>query len=172
MEKQHVRLVFKALAIVIGWILVYGYFIEPDGRVDNFLTKISTAASSQLLHLLGYKTTYQAVGSGNQILYLGDFGMLGVGHPCNGLVLYAIFLGFIFIFPSSWKSKIKVSLFGVSLIFFLNVFRIAGLCLISLFAPSFFDFSHKYAFTTLLYGVIFLLWMYWINNILPKKQMA
>lgn len=171
MEKQHIRLIAKAFALVLGWLLGYDYLIEPDGRVDDFLTKVSTAVSNSSLQLLGYDTTYYPR-DGGQVIYLRDKWLLGVGHPCNGLILHAIFLGFIFIFPGSWKSKIKISLLGISVIFCMNVVRIVSLGLIYLYYPSFFEVSHHFIFTALLYGIIFLLWMYWINKIIPKVKVA
>lgn len=171
MEKQHIQLIVKAFVLVLGWLLVYDYLIGPDGRVDDSLTEISTAASNSFLQLLSFNTTYKG-GPGGQIIYIGNLWLLRVGHSCNGLILYAIFLGFIFIFPTSWKSKLGISLVGVAVIFSMNVVRIISLCLIYLYHPSFFEISHHFIFTAILYGIIFLLWMFWINKIIPKVKMA
>lgn len=171
MEKEHIRLIARAFGLVLGWVIIYNFILEPDGRVDDFLTERSAAAGSWVLNVLGYDTSYTATKSG-QLLYMGESSLLGIAHPCNGLILYVIFLGFILIFPSSLKSKIRISLAGLAIIYVLNIGRIVSLSLIYLYLPAFFEVSHHFVFNTLLYGVIFLLWMYWINKLLPKYQAA
>jgi exosortase family protein XrtF len=171
MEKEHIQLIARAFGLVLGWVIIYNFVLEPDGRVDDFLTETSTAVGSAVLNVLGYDTSYTATNSG-QVLYMGDMRLLGIAHPCNGLILYAIFLGFILIFPSRIKNKLRISLIGLLIIYVLNIGRIVSLSLIYLYIPAFFAVSHHFVFTALLYGVIFLLWMYWINKTLPKYQTA
>ena len=168
MEKQHIQLIIKAFVLVVGWIFLYDYLLEPDGRLDEFLTEKSTVVSSYLLTALGYSTAYVAV-NGGQELYMGEVPLLGVGHACNGLILYTIFIGLILIFPATFRNKLIMSLIGITVIFLMNIGRIVSLCLIYLYHPSFFNVSHKFIFTTILYGVIFLLWMFYVNQILKKK---
>ena len=171
MEKEHIFLIIRAFCLVVGWVLIYNFIIEPDGRVDDFLTEWSAAAGSNVLNFLGFNTRYAATGSG-QLLFMEEMSLLGIAHPCNGLILYAIFLGFILLFPSSFRSKLGISLAGLTIIYILNIGRIVSLSLIYLYWPSFFAISHHFVFNALLYGVIFILWMYWINKVLPKYQRA
>ena len=90
--------------------------------------------------------------------------MLGIGRGCNGLVLYALFTGFIISFPGKILSKFTFIPFGILIIYLTNIIRICLLTYIRLNYSFSFDFNHKYTFTFIVYGIIFLLWRYWVSN--------
>ena len=85
-------------------------------------------------------------------------GLLEIGAPCDGLVLFVLFAIFHFGFPWACQEKIVVypgwdccdsrcqSVAGLSLVI-LNFYRPEGLA-----------FNHDYTWTVLIYGFIFWLW--------------
>jgi exosortase/archaeosortase family protein len=82
-----------------------------------------------------------------------------ISWPCNGLELMALYGWFIIAFPAATKRKLLFMVSGLLLIHFLNLLRCAALVFIALYWDVAFNFAHHYLFTTLVYGVVFFLWM-------------
>jgi exosortase/archaeosortase family protein len=88
------------------------------------------------------------------------------------LALFALFSGFIISFPANWKEKLWFIPLGLLIIYISNLFRIVLLVLIKIHFPGSLNFNHKYTFTVLVYGIIFLLWMIWVNKIVFYKPFS
>ena len=82
----------------------------------------------------------------------------GSAEPAIGL-----FLGFIWSFPGQNKSRLLFSIFGIAVIYIVNILRIGTLILMQELAPQFFDFTHDYSTTVIFYIIIFFLWMLWVR---------
>jgi exosortase/archaeosortase family protein len=102
--------------------------------------------------------------NGKVVVWLNGKRMLGISNACNGQVLYPLFSAFILATQSHWLNKILMLLVGNGLIFFTNVGRIIGLILIKYYKPNWLDFNHKYTFMLIVYGLIFILWMVWVQK--------
>jgi exosortase family protein XrtF len=88
-----------------------------------------------------------------------------VGDPCNGLVLYALFAGFVLAFPGgTWRRKLPFIAGGIVLIYLLNILRVGALALNHLYSYGTVDFNHHYTFSFIVYGCIFLLWILWVRR--------
>jgi exosortase family protein XrtF len=103
-------------------------------------------------------------GTHQTVLCIAGETMVGVGNPCNGLELFALFAGFIICFPGKFKAKLWFIPLGMIIIHFANVIRTFALALIQLKAPQYLEFNHHYTFTVIVYSIIFLLWMWWVNR--------
>jgi exosortase/archaeosortase family protein len=81
--------------------------------------------------------------------------------------MMVLYVGFIFCFPSGLRRKLWFSLLGLAFIYIINVFRCVGLVLIAHDNDlrKWFDFAHHYLFVIIVYGFIFLLWMWFVNGI-------
>ena len=82
---------------------------------------------------------------------------------CTGISAIGLFLGFVWAYPGQNRSRLYFSLLGITIIYLVNILRIATLMLMQEWAPQFFDFTHDYSTTTIFYLVIFLLWMLWVR---------
>ena len=88
-----------------------------------------------------------------------------VGPPCNGLILYALFGGFVVAFPGPWQRKLWYIPLGIAIIWGLNVLRVAALAINHHYAHASVDFNHHYTFTFVVYAFIFGLWMLWAQRL-------
>jgi exosortase family protein XrtF len=165
LKKNRPLLQFVAIAVVLYliWFIGYNLWLEPDGRLDQWLTGITASATSKILAVFGYQTSY-AVFPSKSTIYIDGKHLLGIAHVCNGLVLYALFAGFLVSFPGSWQNKLWFIPVGMFLIYVVNVLRSVSLCLIKIHNPESLDFNHRYTFTLVMYSFIFLLWMLWVNK--------
>lgn len=98
------------------------------------------------------------------IIYIDSTPAVLVADPCNGLELFALFIGFFLCFPGSWISKTIFIIFGVTFLFLLNILREIMLALNYHYFQSSFDFNHKYTFAIFVYLAVFLIWRFWLNR--------
>lgn len=164
-EKQRriAAFVLKAIGMYVLWFLVYDFWLAPEGKLDAWLNKRAANDGAFLLQLIGYNST-TSPGIGQTIIEIENVPQVGLGNPCNGLELFALFTGFVLCFPGQWKIKLWFIPLGILLIHFVNAMRAAGLALIQLKAPEHLDFNHHYTFTVIVYAIIFALWMLWANR--------
>lgn len=172
-EKQRRIAVFviKAFALYLLWFIVYDMYLAPAGNVDAWLNHRVAEDGTALLNLFGYNGS-TTPGINQTVMQLDKRDILGVGNSCNGLELFALFTGFILCFPGKMKTKAWFIPAGILIIHLANIIRAAILVLIQKYSPEHLDFNHHYTFTIVVYTVIFLLWMLWVNRYSVIKREA
>ncbi|BDD10051.1 hypothetical protein FUAX_24830 [Fulvitalea axinellae] len=153
----------KALALYALWFFVYESWLRDLGVVDDWLTTAVTGQSVWILKVLGYDASMAQDSVWTSVVCSGQK-LLNVADSCNGLVLYALYGGFFIAFPGSWKPKLSFVLGGFVAIYLLNLVRIVALSMVQMYWPAYLDFSHKYAFTLVVYSGVLALWWWWVNH--------
>jgi len=156
------RFALLAGALYLAWFLGYEHYLAADGRLDEALTRNLATVSAAGLRLLGYAATVSDAMP--PVISLAQRPVVFVWHACNGLVLYALFGGFVVAFPGPARRKLWFIPLGMALIYLLNIARIITLCLNHYYAPESVDFNHHYTFTVVVYAGIFGLWMWWATR--------
>lgn len=154
-------LVFAGLYVL--WALAYDGLLGPDNRLDHFLSANLAAVAAATLRLAGWAAHVDL--HEPRLLVLNGQPSVIVGDPCNGLLLYALFAGFILAFPGPWRHKGWFVPLGVLAIYALNVARVAGLALNHVYWRPTVDFNHHYTFTFVVYGAIGALWILWARRV-------
>ena len=155
------QFLLTAAGLYLGWLLLYEGVIAPDGRLDQWLSINIAVASAGLLRGLGFAASV----SGNiSVLLMDGRPAVIVGTPCNGLVIYTLFAGFIIAFPAPLRAKLWFIPLGVILLYLLNIVRVGALALNQHYAHQSVDFNHHYTFSFVVYGCICLLWMWWVRR--------
>ncbi|MCC7333019.1 MAG: archaeosortase/exosortase family protein [Flavobacteriales bacterium] len=157
--------ILKGISLYVLWYLIYDNWLLKDGFVDHFLIDHLVKSTSSILKIVGYKVFEYSDAVGVD----GTHGVL-IGAPCNGLSLFALFAGFIIIFPGNWKKKVIFISIGILFIHIINIFRLVALALVVVYKPESLEFNHKYTFTVLVYVFIFILWIIWVNKFALKKN--
>lgn len=152
------RFIIKVICIYFVWYLAYEMWILPNGYIDEPLSKNIASVSAGILTFLGEDVFYYD-------RVVGIVGTAGgeIVNGCNGIAAIGLFLGFIFAYPGAWIPRIFFSVFGVVVIYLVNVTRIIVLSYTQFYWPRVFDFTHDYSTTAIFYFVIFILWMIWVN---------
>ena len=83
---------------------------------------------------------------------------------CNGISVIILFLSFIFAFSGKWKQTVVFMVTGSIIIYTLNVFRIALLSVLLFHYPKYEHVLHGVIFPLIIYGVVFILWVIWVNK--------
>ncbi|MCC6684896.1 MAG: exosortase family protein XrtF [Bacteroidia bacterium] len=157
----------RAALLTVSWLFLFYLVISPHTNINRDLCYLVAKNATSLLSVFdsGYHVSFVFRGKYflNTVCY-NDNCVVGVGRPCNGLELFALFAGFVLAFPGNWKHKLWYIPAGVLVIHILNVMRVASLTLIQLNYPQYLQFNHKYTFTVLVYALTFGLWMIWVNK--------
>lgn len=162
-QRSIAAFLLKAVLLYITWFIAYDFFIATDGRADAFLNDFVAKHAAAILSILGFEGS-TAPGAAQTLIKIQGIDVVGVGNPCNGMELFALYAGFIICFPGPWKHKLWYVPAGMLAIHFINVLRAAALAIIQLKAPEHLDFNHHYTFTIVVYAFIFLFWVIWANR--------
>ena len=157
------RFVAVASALLLLWFFGYEQTLAVDGRLDRLLCGQLASGGAAVLRVLGFQAGTGA--DSPQLLALGGRPAVWVGPACNGLVLYALFGGFVLAYPGPWGRKLWYIPGGILLIYSLNVLRVAALALNQHYAPRSLGFNHHYTFSIVVYAAIFGLWMLWARQL-------
>ncbi|MFY7900171.1 MAG: hypothetical protein ACOVNY_08300 [Chitinophagaceae bacterium] len=170
---KEVRLfIAKALVIFIVWQIVYLVFLVPSRLVDAPLSAFTGNATAWSINkILNKESVYskevevierkynKTQKVKRAYVFENENKILGIADGCNGLSLFVLFLGFIFIYPSNLKLKIVYGISGILLLIVVNILRCAGLGILEIKHPEYTDFAHHYLFNLIAYSVVFSLWI-------------
>jgi exosortase family protein XrtF len=149
---------------VVGNVL-YGWFVHSYYPGVDPITGWVTTQTSDLLGLMGWDTVVsnQIRKATSNIIYEGR-SILAVFEGCNGVNVMIIFVSFLLAFGPYTKKLMWFIPAGLGVIHIFNLFRIFLLFFVSIEMPRYMYFTHKYFFTAILYVVIFLMWIYWLQK--------
>lgn len=159
------RFLFLSTLLYLSWYFTYEFYLKENTLINEYVINNLVILGEGTLQFFGYQTTNYAV-DGIWRVHFGVAGSNGVtiGAPCDGIVLFALFIVFIVSYPGPIKHKLWYLPLGLIIIHFLNVARVVGLALIVHYEESWLAFNHDYTFTWIVYGVVFGLWWFWINK--------
>lgn len=83
---------------------------------------------------------------------------------CNAISVIILFISFVISFSGKLKPTVLFIIGGSLGIYFLNVIRIALLCVLIYFFPAQESILHGVFFPLFIYGVVFILWVIWVNK--------
>lgn len=168
MSKSFIRFLVTTIALYIVWFGLYEFVLKPNGRLDHFLTENISIAVCHLLNLSGYDAHYTIARKlGETYVFIGDdiLPIVRIGASCNGLEMLMIFAIFILCYPGNMVIKGVFITGGLLFIHTLNIIRNFVLIHLAINRSSYFELFHRYIFIFLIYGFIFLLWMWWANRL-------
>jgi exosortase family protein XrtF len=153
----------KAALLLLTWFCLYEFVLNPAGFLDHAMINNLIFFSSIILKLFGFPVIEQSF-EGMRTMGIDGTNGVWIGDSCDGISLFAVFLIIIACFPGPAKTKLWYIPAGMLIIHTFNVLRITALALIVYYSPSSLDFNHTYTFQVLIYGIMFLLWIRWVNR--------
>ncbi|MDD5149702.1 MAG: exosortase family protein XrtF [Flavobacterium sp.] len=141
-----------------------GQFDTKKFELDGFTQSVAKQ-SKDVLVFFNYDAAIapNAKESGMNLFYNQKL-MARIIEGCNGLSVIILFISFIIAFSGKLKPTILYSIGGSLLIHILNVFRISLLCVLMYYFPKREHILHGVFFPLFIYGVIFMLWIIWVNK--------
>ncbi|WP_310554997.1 exosortase family protein XrtF [Flavobacterium sp.] len=83
---------------------------------------------------------------------------------CNAVSVIILFISFVIAFSGKFKQTFFFILTGSLIIYILNIFRIIVLSVLMFHYPEQEHFLHGVVFPLIIYGVVFILWVIWVNK--------
>ena len=94
----------------------------------------------------------------------GNMCSLNLSYGCDGTDQFIVFVSGVISFPAISKYKLKGLLYGLPLLYFLNLFRIIGLYYVNLNSPENFELFHETIFPTIFIFISIAFWIYWLKR--------
>jgi len=165
MQKKLIVFASKFVGIYLFLNLLYLLWINFLGNRIDGISELVAMVSQKILLFLGYDVTLVFSDLHPRILfYYNNVNYITVSEGCNGVSVMITFFASILSFRGAAKSKILFLSIGLLGVFLLNVLRVSSLFYVALNHQQWFSFLHEYAFTALIYTLIFLLFIFWVNK--------
>lgn len=148
-------------------IFLYQYYLsdfEKTKQVDG-VTQIVANHSGKLLSFFDSDTFL--ISNPNEAsvkVYVHDQWVARIIEGCNALSVIILFVSFVIAFTGNLKKTLLFILIGSVIIYIFNIFRIALLCWAIYYFPEYEHILHGVLFPLVIYGVVFALWIIWINK--------
>lgn len=139
-------------------------FNERYFEVDGF-TKLVANQSQKVLSLVDDKSyTLPNENEASVKLFYHDKWVARIIEGCNAVSVIILFISFVIAFTGKFKQTFLFIVLGSLLIHIFNVLRIALLCMSIFHYPRFEHILHGVIFPLFIYGIVFLLWIVWVNK--------
>lgn len=174
--KSVVKFIGTFLIVYIALSVVYKFYLQfSDGSkfYPDYMTHLVAKQSESLLNTFGYHT--QVMPHPNEpsmkLLVNGQY-LARVIEGCNSISVIILFVSFVIAFSGRLKETILFVISGSVLLYTVNLIRIVLLSMGIYHFPNNSEFLHSVIFPSIIYGMVFLLWMFWVNRFsnLNKKD--
>ena len=161
----------SSASFAIRIVLAYGiwkaayYWLETNlppfwTSLQNFVAAHVVGAAARLLQFLGEEVIYNS----RNVIVKGSEGIFLADH-CIGIPAFVVFSIFILFYSGKWYHKIWFVPMGALSIFLMNIIRTSALAFsLRHYSKAYFNLSHNYIYLASVYGIIFLLIVWWMEK--------
>ncbi|AXB56305.1 exosortase family protein XrtF [Flavobacterium fluviale] len=146
--------------------LLYKFYLNSYQANDlDGVSMITGANTEQLLQFFNYDVSIQkSIQDPWLKIIINEKYVARITEGCNAVSVMILFVSFVAAFSGKFKKTLLFILFGLISIYILNVIRIALLTVLVFYFPAQNDFLHGVVFPLIIYGYVFVLWIFWINR--------
>ncbi|RLD29340.1 MAG: exosortase family protein XrtF [Bacteroidetes bacterium] len=164
-------LVYSVLSMSYKFYLDYS---DDSKYYPDYLTNLVAKQSKSLLETAGYKAQIAPhPNEASMKLFVNNKFVARIIEGCNSISIIILFISFIIAFSGKFKVTLFYLLSGAVLIYVVNLIRIVILSIGLYHYPWRREILHIAIFPLIIYGLVFLLWMFWVNrfaNLKPKND--
>jgi exosortase family protein XrtF len=163
-------LIFLAVYFISN--IVYGIYIENTKPEPDAFTRATANQTAWLLRQIGHPIEAIKNNNGPTVfIQRNNQAVLSIYEGCNGINVIIVFVSFIMAFAGGVKKKLSFLTLGIFIINSANVIRIALLYFVAIRYQSYFYFIHKYVFTLILYVIVVILWLVYVNKLNGNQKL-
>jgi exosortase family protein XrtF len=166
--KSVIKFILTFLLVYLVLSVSYKLYLDySDGSkyYPDYITNLVAKQSESLLNSFGYDTKIERHPNESSMkLIINDKFVARVVEGCNSISVIILFVSFIIGFAEKFKTTFLFILSGSILIYAVNLFRIAILSIGLYHYPWRREILHIVIFPLIIYGMVFLLWMFWVNR--------
>lgn len=167
---------FIATFLMVYAVLTFSYkfflqYSSGNTYYPDYLTNLVAKQSKEILNALDYRV--QLLPHPNEAslkLIINEKYVARVIEGCNSISIIILFISFIIAFSSTFKITVLYILAGSVLIYIANLIRIVILSVGLYHYPWRKDILHTVIFPAIIYGMVCLLWMVWVNRFSNSKK--
>ncbi|MEN8136834.1 MAG: exosortase family protein XrtF [Bacteroidota bacterium] len=167
-NKPAIVFLLKFVIVYASLSAVYSYYLSTYEQgeipeVDAFTYEVAEE-SSDLAKLFGFESSIEINDDEASVKFLFDgFYRVKIVEGCNGLSVMILFLAFIVAFGGRLRDKLFFIPLGIALIHISNIVRLTWLTYIYVYYYDYAQAFHDYVFPSIIYGMVFVLWVVWVN---------
>ena len=166
--KSVIKFILTFLLVYIGLSVVYKTYLNVSvgsQYYPDYVTNLVAYQSEALLNTIGYKAQMVKHPDEPSIKMLVEGKYIArIIEGCNAISVIILFMAFVIAFSGKLKTTILFLLSGSVFIYVVNLFRIVVLSLGLFHYPWRSEILHSVVFPVIIYGMVFLLWMLWVNR--------
>lgn len=162
----------KIFVFYLFWLLSENYLYYESPFYSRFwsflyhiLLVVVRSGSALVLEWLGY----EIVTGYNVMAIVGSYGVV-IGNNCLGLGLSLSFIALIVSYPGPWKKKLWYIPLGLLVILAANIARVVSIILTLYRHNKITGMEQHDLFNNIIYIMIFLMWLLWVQVILPAGK--
>ena len=166
---------------IITFLLVYSIFSflyrgylhisEGSNYYPDYMTNLVAKQTRAILESADYRTQIiPHPDEASMKLIINEKYVARIIEGCNSVSVIILFASFIFAFASKIKTTVIYIFVGSILIYIANLVRVVILSVGLYHFPWRKDILHNVIFPALIYGMVFLLWMLWVNRVANLKS--
>ncbi len=150
---------------------IYSFYLNSSQVKKNSafscatITKDAAEQAAGIMRFFGYNS--QVIQHDKELsmkVLINDTYVARVIEGCNSVSVIILFLAFIIAFQGSVKATVIFGFFGSLLIYLTNLIRIAILSVGLYKYPKQETLFHDLIFPAIVYGMVFILWVIWVNK--------
>jgi len=154
--------------------LGYGLYLQlSKGGVfsPDYITNLVARQSNSVIHSFGYDA--QVVpheAEPTMKLFVEGQYVARIVEGCNAVSIIILFIAFVVAFAQRIKKTVLFIFAGATIIYGINILRIAILAIALYGYPTYEHILHGVIFPGIIYSGVFVLWMLWIRIISKGKE--
>lgn len=166
--KSVIKFILTFLLVYIGLSVVYKLYLNAsEGSVyyPDYITNLVAYQSEALLNTAGYKAEVvkHTLEPSMKLMVRGKY-LARIIEGCNAVSVIILFVSFVVAFSGRLKTTFFFLLSGSVIIYVVNLLRIVILSVGLYHYPWRSEILHSVVFPAIIYGMVFLLWMLWVNR--------
>ncbi len=168
--KSIIYFILKYFSVYLILLLAYNFYLNSCKKNESidFFTCNTTFHSHRILHFIDSNYDKKLINNSYFEILYQDKALVRIVEGCNSISVIILFIAFVLAFSKRIKKTLEFVLFGSITIYIFNIIRIVCIILSMKKFPDHQDFLHQVVFPMLLYGYVFVLWIYWIKKVLKN----
>ncbi|AUP78759.1 exosortase family protein XrtF [Flavivirga eckloniae] len=172
--KSVIKFILTFLLVYISFSVIYKLYLDAsDGSkfYPDYITHLVAKQSESLLNSFGYDALVlpHPDEPSMKVTVKGKY-LARVIEGCNSISVVILFISFVIAFSGKLKTTFLFILSGSVLIYAVNLIRIAVLSMALYHYPEHKEILHAVVFPAIIYGLVFLLWIFWVNRFSKLKN--
>lgn len=163
-----IKFILTFLLVYAVLSFIYKFYLDASLGTKfypDYVTNVVALQTKSVLNTVGYKSIVvpHPDEPSMKLLINGNY-LARVIEGCNSISVIILFISFVVAFSGTLKITLFFILTGGIIIYCVNLFRIVILSIGLYHYPDKSELLHSVVFPVIIYGMVFLLWMVWVNR--------